>query len=85
MQLRSKAWKLGRALAVSTVVPLPALACPNCYAASGPRVLLMYYLSAIGLSLMPFAIIGAIVGLTVFLKRQLQQDAEEPLPAELNP
>ena len=72
-------------MALAAAVPLPALACPNCYASSGPRVLLMYYVSTIALSLMPFAIVGAIAGLTIFLKRKLREDAQGPVPAETNP
>ena len=83
---RSKLPKVrGWAVALGTVAPLPALACPNCYGASGPRVLVMYYVSAIGLSLLPFLIVGVIGGLGMVLKRQLQADAEAPVPAETNP
>jgi hypothetical protein len=45
----------------------------------------MYYLSTVALTLMPFAIVGAIVGLSWFLKRQLREDAERPVPAGTNP
>jgi hypothetical protein len=77
---------IGRwATTVAAGVPLPALACPNCYSSSGPRVLLMYYLSTLALSVMPFAIVGTIAGLAAFLKRQLQEDAEDPVPVETSP
>lgn len=72
-------------MVLATVLPQPGLACPSCYASSGPRVLFMYYVSTIALSLMPFAIVGAIFGLTRFFKHQLEEDAETPLPAEINP
>ena len=54
-------------------LPLPAAACPACYGASGPRVLLSYYLSTILLSLLPFAIVGTIVAVALNLRRQIRQ------------
>ena len=50
------------------LMPSVALACPNCYAASGRRALLAYYASTMLLSLMPFALIGGVI-LAVFLMR----------------
>lgn len=46
-------------LAVTTLSAEPALACPNCFSAK-ENVLWAYYLTAIGLSLLPFALFGAI-------------------------
>jgi hypothetical protein len=85
MRRRVAARVHGWVLTLAVAVPLPALACPNCYSASGPRVLLMYYLSTAALTVMPFAIIGAIVGLAMFFKRQLQEDAEATVAAETQP
>jgi hypothetical protein len=54
--------------------PLAALACPNCYASSDTRVLHTYYLSAFILTLLPFAIIGAIL----FIARRVGRASREP-------
>jgi hypothetical protein len=52
-----------RLLAAATLVvsPTTVLACPNCYASLGGRLLHTYYLSTIFLSLLPFAIIVTVV------------------------
>jgi hypothetical protein len=76
MRARTAARVCGWAVPLASAIPLPALACPACYSATGPRVLLMYYASTIALSLLPFAIVGAIAGLVLLLKRQLREDAE---------
>jgi membrane protein DedA with SNARE-associated domain len=57
-------------------------ACPNCFVASNRQTLYTYYLSAIFLSAMPFAIIGAILAWLYRHKRkngrpEMEPDAEE--------
>ena len=42
---------------VLTLSPAAALACPACYSSLGSRLLNTYYLSAIFLSLLPFAVV----------------------------
>lgn len=39
----------------------PARACPNCFGSTESNVYLMYQYSTVWLSLLPFAIVGAIV------------------------
>jgi len=46
-------------VAVVTLGASPALACPNCFSAK-ENVLWAYYSTAIALSLLPFALFGAI-------------------------
>lgn len=53
-------WLTAITAAVLVVVPTAARACPKCFESSGPRVLDAYYLSTALLSLLPFAIIGAV-------------------------
>ena len=53
---------------VAMLLPSVALACPNCYAASGSRTILAYYASTMLLTIMPFALIGGVI-LGVFLMR----------------
>ncbi len=53
----------GSASAIAAAIaglPAAAAACPLCYGSSAPQVLNAYYLSTAVLSLLPFAIIGAI-------------------------
>jgi hypothetical protein len=46
-------------VAFSVLSTAPALACPNCFSAK-ENVLWAYYSTAIGLSLLPFALFGGI-------------------------
>lgn len=60
------------AVAVASLAALalgasPALACPNCFSAK-ENVLWAYYSTAIALSLLPFALFGA-VALYIYRKR----------------
>ena len=46
-------------------------ACPNCFGSTDKKVLYTYYVSAIFLSIMPFAIIGSIAGWLLLQKRRI--------------
>ncbi len=62
-------------------LPGAAHACPLCYGSSAPQVLNAYYLSTAVLSLLPFAIVGAIGLLAVRMLRRAQaavSDGSEP-------
>lgn len=64
-----------RLLAAVTFVATPAtvLACPNCYASLGSRLLHTYYLSTIFLSLLPFATIVTLVAVGRSLRRRFRE------------
>ncbi len=55
-----------------TTTPATVLACPNCYASLGSRLLHTYYLSTIFLSLLPFAIIVTLVAVGRSLRRRFR-------------
>ena len=59
----------GIALALS---PTAAFACPACYASLGSRLLNTYYLSAIFLSLLPFAVVITLVAVARSLRRRFR-------------
>ena len=65
-----------RLRAILTVVlllgPTTALACPACYASLSSRVLHSYYLSAVFLSLLPFAIVITLVAVGRSLRRRFR-------------
>jgi hypothetical protein len=54
------------------VTPTTVLACPNCYASLGSRLLHTYYLSTIFLSLLPFATIVTLVAVGRSLRRRFR-------------
>ncbi len=82
MKARNQSLRIG-ALAIAPGVLLPslALACPLCFAASGSRAYLAYYISTVLLSTMPFALIGAVIG-TAYLLRNRRHGARERQAAE---
>ena len=53
-----------------------ALACANCIAASSQRTIAAYYASTMLLSLMPFALIGGIVGAVYLMGRRQRARAD---------
>ena len=57
------------AAVLGLLIPLAALACPNCYASSDISVLHTYYFSAFMLTLLPFLIIGGVWLLARSLRR----------------
>ena len=63
-----------RLLAVLILMATPAavLACPNCYASLGSRLLHTYYLSTIFLSLLPFAIVVTLIAVGRSLRRRFR-------------
>ncbi len=85
MSLRCTSGGLCAAFIATVVAVLPAAAgaCPLCYGSSAPQVLNAYYLSTAVLSLLPFAIVGAIglLALRMLRRAQAATDAEiEPSP-----
>ena len=52
--------------------PSTVLACPNCYASLGTRLLHTYYLSTIFLSLLPFAVVVTLVAVGRNLRRRFR-------------
>ncbi len=59
--------------------PVAATACPMCYGSSSSRVLDIYYLSTLLLSLLPFAIVAAIVAVGLHIKRQVNGLLDEKI------
>lgn len=58
------------AFVVASLVPQAALACPMCFASSTGPVLRAFYLTAVGLTLLPVLIFGGIVaGIGYFRRR----------------
>lgn len=57
-------------LALAVLAPAAALACPTCYASASQRVISSYVLSAVILTLLPFAIIAIGAGIALYLRRQ---------------
>ena len=58
--------------ATFTAAPATVLACPNCYASLGRRLLNTYYLSTIFLSLLPFAIVATLIVVGRSLRRRFR-------------
>jgi hypothetical protein len=76
---------VGCVLALLVVVPARTLACPNCFASSAGHVLDTYYFSTLMLSLLPFAVVGAItaVGLSFRRGRGARQNPSGPIGEQL--
>jgi hypothetical protein len=53
-----------------TLSPVAALACPACYSSMGSHLLNTYYVSAIFLSLLPFAVVITVVAVARSLRRR---------------
>ena len=67
---------LGRLATVAVALavhPAAAVACPACYASLGSHLLHMYYLSTIFLSLLPFAVVIALVAVGRNLRRRFRE------------
>ena len=80
--------RLGAAGLAVLLLPLTALACPNCYASSDTHVLHTYYFSAFMLTLLPFVIIGGILLVAKSLQRQApvcHGEREAPVNTEPRP
>lgn len=63
-----------RLLVAATLAAIPStvLACPNCYASLGSRLLHTYYLSTIFLSLLPLAVIVTLVAVGRNMRRRFR-------------
>ena len=57
-------------------------ACPTCFESAGPQVLRTYLLSTIGLSVLPFVLIGGGVLLALRLRREIETAERDDRPAE---
>ena len=69
-----------------TAIGSPALACPLCYASIPLRVLRSYYLSAVLLTILPFAVVGSLVALGMHMARRAGNNGPAPDPdAEIAP
>jgi hypothetical protein len=62
--------EMALALLSASMCSAPAAACPACYESSSPKVLATYYLSTLMLTLLPFAIIGTLVAVGLYLARR---------------
>ena len=65
-------WSSGMMLATATA----ALACPNCYGDVEKTVLDTYYFSTLMLSLLPFGLVAAIVGVGWALSNPTDPDEQ---------
>ncbi len=74
-RLRTYAARALVAVLLLGLYPVAARACPVCFAASSPRVLNSYIVTAALLTLLPFTIIGAGVALAMYIRRHSQVGA----------
>jgi hypothetical protein len=66
---------------ILVLAPVAARACPMCYESSRPGVLSAYYLSTALLTLLPFAIFGA-VAFVAFRIAHRAREHDQEVPAE---
>lgn len=57
-------------VSVVLLIPVAAQACPVCFASADDRVIFAFYATTLFLTVMPFAIVGSILGWLFYLKRQ---------------
>lgn len=62
-------------------VPAVTLACPNCYSSSSRGVINTYLLTAAGMSLLPFLMIAAGLGVFAYLRRHPNPAADSSSPS----
>ncbi|MFI5396142.1 MAG: hypothetical protein ACHQ9S_11475 [Candidatus Binatia bacterium] len=68
---------------ILVLAPAAARACPMCYESSRPGVLSAYYLSTALLTLLPFAIFGAVAFVAFRIAhRAREQERDMEVPAE---
>jgi len=68
-------------LLAALIVPRAALACAMCFASSSGSVLHAFYITAIGLTLLPVLIVAAIAaGISYFRRRSAAQAARVAAP-----
>ncbi len=72
----AKRWIFAVAFLAVSVVPRVAFACPMCFASSTGPVLRAFYLTAVGLTLLPLLIFGGIVGGIRYFRRRAVDSAE---------
>ena len=71
--MRIMRFSLALGVWVCFLIPSIAAACPQCLASSDQQIVKTYYLSALILSAMPFAIIGGIVGWLYMHKKRVRR------------
>jgi hypothetical protein len=63
----------GGILIVFLLIPAFGQACPKCFASTSKQVLHAYYISIAFMGLIPFGIVGSILGWLLFKQRQIHR------------
>jgi len=78
VKTRRRTWAAAAVASLLARAP-EAWGCPVCFGAGDDNVLWFYYLSTVMLSLLPFAIVGTIAAVVLWLRRQ-EGEAFSDLP-----